>query len=61
DELRIRREMKSREFGEQVQKSVQAVAKGGETAGDAESYVCDACGESFDSERGLSIHEGQKH
>ncbi|MDY6768810.1 MAG: hypothetical protein SVW02_01750 [Candidatus Nanohaloarchaea archaeon] len=24
-------------------------------------HVCSECGESFDSERGLSIHEGMKH
>lgn len=24
-------------------------------------YVCDECGETFDSERGLSIHNGMKH
>ncbi|MFB6294186.1 MAG: hypothetical protein ABEI97_00340 [Candidatus Nanohaloarchaea archaeon] len=55
DELRIRREMESREFGEQVQQSVQAVAEGGD------EHVCDECGEEFDSERGLKIHRGRKH
>ncbi len=60
DELRIQREMESREFGEQMQASVEAVAEEG--ASSAESgYVCDTCGKSFDTERGLHIHEGQKH
>lgn len=27
----------------------------------ADSYKCDKCGEEFDSERGLHIHEGQVH
>ncbi len=61
DELRIRKEMKSREFGQQVQQSVQAVAEGGGTGEDSGEHVCDTCGKSFDSERGLKIHEGQKH
>ncbi|MFB6294688.1 MAG: hypothetical protein ABEI97_02925 [Candidatus Nanohaloarchaea archaeon] len=64
DELRIRREMESREFGEQVQESVQAVAEqGASTGGDDEDgeHTCSECGDSFDSERGLSIHKGQKH
>ena len=27
----------------------------------SDSYECDICGDEFDSERGLKIHEGQKH
>ncbi len=63
DELRIRREMESREFGEQVQESVQAVAEqaGGGAEDGGDEFTCDACGKSFDSERGLNIHKGQKH
>ncbi|MDY6762066.1 MAG: C2H2-type zinc finger protein [Candidatus Nanohaloarchaea archaeon] len=61
DELRIRREMESREFGEQVQESVQAVAQGGERDEETGEHTCEECGESFDSERGLNIHKGQKH
>lgn len=26
-----------------------------------DEHVCDECGDSFDSERGLSIHEGSQH
>ncbi|MFB6166981.1 MAG: hypothetical protein ABEJ62_01835 [Candidatus Nanohaloarchaea archaeon] len=62
DELRIRREMESREFGEQVQRSVEAVAEEATTETESGSgYVCDECGAEFDSERGLHIHQGQKH
>lgn len=61
DELRIRREMESRDFGEDVQRSVEAVTSPDETEEEEEGHVCDKCGESFDSERGLHIHQGQKH
>lgn len=74
DELRMEREL-STEFEEEdfdieepepevetesEQEEVkQAVASGAEEAeGD---YVCDICGKSFDTERGLAIHKGRAH
>lgn len=56
DELRIRREMESR-AGDRVRESMETVAENGGEA----SYVCEECGEEFDTERGLKVHQGQKH
>lgn len=77
DEIKMRREMESEDFGRRVQKSVQAVAEGGtgeevqnaSSADDenevqdhsSEEFTCEECGRSFDTKRGLSVHVSQSH
>lgn len=34
---------------------------GGDTEGGDGEFVCDECGDSFDSDQGLNIHKGMKH
>lgn len=47
---------------EAVDKSDNTDKAAADESGDADDeYVCDECGETFDSERGLSIHNGMKH
>lgn len=63
DELKMRRELEEAGLGS-VERSVEAAATGAEETAEVETegdYVCDDCGETFDSERGLHIHEGMKH
>lgn len=64
DELRMRRELEEAGLGS-VERSVEAATEEPEeetaeveTEGD---HVCDECGKTFDSERGLHIHEGMQH
>lgn len=68
DEMRMRQELEDAGLGE-IERSVEAATTEPEEEEAAETeavetegeYVCDECGESFDSERGLHIHEGMKH
>ncbi|MDY6761990.1 MAG: hypothetical protein SVY41_03000 [Candidatus Nanohaloarchaea archaeon] len=53
------------EEAQDLEEEMESIAEDGETVEEEEEaagdHVCDQCGESFDSERGLSIHEGMKH
>lgn len=58
DELRIRREMEARDIETEMEQDLQPAST---EQDESDGHVCDACGKSFDSERGLNIHKGQKH
>lgn len=49
--------------GRNEKKSVSEESSSSEEESDSgeEAFECDECGREFDSERGLSVHKGQKH
>lgn len=65
DEIRMRRELEARNFGESVSESVEPgtedASEPGEEEADSDVYACEECGKEFDTERGLKSHAGQKH
>lgn len=74
DEMKMRRELDAEDLDRSVQGQVQAVpeddgaaaqdepgAEGETDDGDSDTFRCDACDRTFDTERGLSVHRSQVH
>lgn len=69
DELKMRREERSSNEGMQQQftgaitsEEAEETATGAATEPEAEEgHTCGQCGKTFDTERGLHIHQAQKH
>ena len=51
----------SKEEMDEVKEAVGGVEESEKTEESEGDYVCDECGKTFKSERGLKIHEGRKH
>ena len=69
DELKMRREERSsnegmqQQFNEAIQSETETSEEEPqtETAAEPEGHTCGQCGKTFDTERGLHIHQAQKH
>lgn len=67
DELKMRRkERKSSEgmqqqFTEAIQSDTEEETETEATEPETEGHTCGQCGKTFDTERGLHIHQAQKH
>lgn len=65
DEWKLKQQEKeeSRELQQQFQprKEQQAAQEDTETGEEAEKFACPQCGNEFDTERGMKIHQAQKH
>jgi hypothetical protein len=67
DELKMRREEKSsrdgmqKQFTDAIESETSTEETETETAAEPEGHTCGQCGKTFDTERGLHIHQAQKH
>lgn len=65
DELKMRHEERSSEgMQQQFTDAIKSETTGEETAEEPEEqegHTCGQCGKTFDTERGLHIHQAQKH
>ncbi len=59
DELKMRREQKKERQG--LEQFKQGVEETEDQPEPEDEHACAQCGKSFDTQRGLSIHQAQKH